>query len=313
MSDLNHLLASTRNAVGYTEISNVDGTTRHVLPKRAANVMHMNLRNSTALAQPANPLRTMRSGLPDAGTPGKVIDLNTALAASSRCVEAGSRIIVVPAAEEARFINGEPVFEQRDIHFDLIEPTRATRHDGNDLPLSPLAIFRDYVNVENMPSFGIHVSLTRREMKQFNDGELAASAMASIILGLGRTVDEVILGSVLFNKPGPFGLQSAAAAGLRFSELRAMIGTNGTGAGVAEDGSLRAGWGATTDNSGIVAELTDVCAETVIGDFSRAAAAIHEEIRLVADRTGTDGSMTLTAFAGVQALLPRPGVFWVRG
>lgn len=313
MSDLNHLIANGRNAMGYTEISNSDGTPRHVLPKRAASVMTMSLRNATALTQPANPLRLLRSGLPDAGTAGKVIALDTALAASSRCVEAGSPVIVVPAAEEARIINGEPVFEQRDIHFDLIEPTRATRHNGNDLPLSPLGIFRDYVNVENMPSFGIHVSLSRREMKQFKEGELAASAMASIILGLGRAVDEVLLGTILYSNPSPFTLQAAAATGLRFTELRGMVGTDAKGAVIAANGGLVALAHMSTDTGGFPAELTDVMAETVIGDFSRAAVAIHEEIRLVADRTGTDGSMTLTAFAGIQALLPRPGVFWVRG
>lgn len=313
-NDLNQLIASTRNAIGYTETSNSDGTTRHVMPRRAAGVLTMSLRNATALTQPANPLRAVRSGLPDASTPGSVITLEKALVANSRCIEAGSRAIVVPGTDEARIINGETVFEQRDIRFELIEPTPAIRDvEGSDFPTGHLAIYRDRVDLKTMPLVGIHISLTRAEMRKFNEGELAASAMTSIMLGLGRAIDEVVLSAILGNRPGPFGPQAAAAAGLRFSELRALIGTNGMGAGVADDGSLRAGWGTTAGNSGIIAELTDVMVETVIGDFSRSAVALHEEIRLVADRTNTKGDLTLTAIAGIQALLPRPDVFWVRG
>lgn len=329
-NDLNQLIANTRNAMGYTEIGNFDGTPRHVLPKRAASVMQVNLRNAAALAPSANLLRTVRSGLPTANSPGKVLSLEQTFAGTSRVVEAGAHVIVIPAAEEAKIINGEPVFERRDIHFDLIEPLKFTRlREGDpndpqlsaktffqqfvDLPLSAKPIYQQFVDLDTMPMRGVHVSLSRAEMRKFKEGELAASTMASIVLGLSRAIDEVMMTSVLFHKPGLFGLQTVATAGLRFSELRALIGTNGTGAAVAPNGGLVAMTNGTPDSGGIPAELTDVMAETVIADFSRAAIAIHEDIQVVADRTGTDGSMTLTATVGIQALIPRRDVFWVRG
>ncbi len=314
MSDLNQLIARTQNEMGYIEIGNIDGTPRQILPRRAANAITISLRNATELTQPANPLRVVRSGLPDASTPGSVVPLDKALVTGSRCVDAGSSVIIVPAYGDAKVINGEPVFEQRDVHFDLIEPTKATRvFNDEELPTAKLGIFRDYVNLENMHQVGVHVSLSRAEMRQYNKGQLAASAMASIVLGLGRAIDQTITYTILRGKPAVFSLPSVAVAGLRFGELRALCGTNAASASINSAGQLVVMTNGPQDTGGIAAELTDVMAETIVGDFSRCAVAVHDEIRLVADRTNARGDLTLTAFIGIQALLPRRDVFWVRG
>ncbi|MEG9471787.1 MAG: HK97 family phage prohead protease [Sphingomonas sanguinis] len=297
-TQLTGLLATARQAVGGVPIGDRDGNPRHIFKMRAA----------------AGGSFKLSSLVPDASQPGKVIPLSTALASHSLCVGLGSTVIVVPEASEGRTVNGELIFERRDIHFDVIAPAKFGRvADAQDAPVVQLPIARAYVDMDIMPMFGVRISLTRADARKFNDGELADSAVASLVMGIGRAVDEVMTGSILYNKPGPFGLRAAAAAGLSFSALRALLGTNGTGGGVAPDGTLRAGWGTVGDNTGILAELTDVLAETIIGDFSKSAIAIHEDIRLIADRTNTQGDLELTAWVGIQALLPRPDVFWVRG
>jgi hypothetical protein len=314
MNDLQNLLDGARKATGDIGTYSTDGTLRHVVKQRAAAVRQLNLRTVEMPAFAQNPLRALRSALPAGTRAGVTTTLEHALIAGSRCAEAGARIIVIPAAEPAQSINGEVVFQRRDMRFDLVEAAPFTRvPEGVDLPVAELPIYRDAVDLENMPLVGVHVSLTRGEARQYEDGELATSAMTSIMLGLARAADTILLSTILYNNPQPFGLQKAAAAGLRFGELRAIVGTNGAGAGVAPDGSLRAGWGVVGDTTGIIAELTDVVAETVIGDFSRSALAVHDEIQLVADRTNVKGDLTLTVFAGIQALIPRRDVFWVRG
>jgi len=314
MNALKNFLLEARQATGDVGSFNADGSLRHVLKQRAATVRHLNLRTVEMPAFAQNPLRVLRSALPAGTQAGVTTTLEHALIAGSRCAEAGARVIVIPAAEPAQSIAGEVVFQRRDMRFDLIEAAPFTSvPDGVDLPLTELPIYRDAVDLQKIPLVGVHVSLTRAEARQYEDGELATSAMTSIVLGLARAADTILLGAILEKNPEAFGLHKAAAAGLKFGELRAIIGTNGSGAGVAPDGTLRAGWGASGDTTGIIAEFTDVMAATLIGDFSRSAIAVHDEIQLVADRTNVKGDLTLTVFAGLQALLPRPEVFWVRG
>lgn len=314
MNDFQNFLDGARQAVGDIASYSTDGTLRHVTSKRAAVVRQLNLSTMAMPAFAQNPLRAVHSVIPTGTQAGQTTTLEHALIAGSRCAEAGARIIVSPPAEQAKIINGEPVFTRRDMRFDLIEAAPFTRTvEGVDLPLTTLPISRDAVDLDIMPLVGVHVSLTRAEMRQYEEGQLATSALASIMLGLARAADTVLLGTILYNNPQPFGLQKAAAAGLRFGELRALIGTSGIGAGVAPDGTLRAGWGASGDATGIMAEFTDVIAETIIGDFTRSAIAVHDEIQMIADRTNVKGDLTLTVFAGIQALIPRRDVFWVRG
>lgn len=314
MNAFKNFLIEARQATGDIGTFAADGSLRHVVKQRAATVRQLNLRTVEMPAFAQNPLRALRSALPTGTEAGVTTTLEHALITGSRCAEAGARIIVIPAAEPAQSINGEVVFQRRTSRFDVIEPAQfASVPDGVDLPLTELPIHRDAVDLEQMPLVGVHVSLTRAEARQYEDGELATSAMTSIVLGLARAADTILLGAILEKNPEAFGLHKAAAAGLKFGELRAIIGTDGAGAGVAPDGKLRAGWGASGDTTGIVAEFSDAMAETLIGDFSRSAIAVHDEIQLVADRASVRGDLTLTVWAGIQALLPRPGVFWVRG
>lgn len=311
---LQDLMNSARHATAGLPTYNTDGTLRHVMPTRAASTHRVSLRELEVPAFADNPLRTIRTALPTGTEAGQKTTLDHALIAGSRCVAAGSRIIVIPAAEEAQSINGEVVFQRRDIRFDLIEAADFTRvPEGDDLPVATLPIYSDPVDLDIMPLVGVHVALTRSEQRQYADGQLAASAMASIAMGVAKAADTVLLGTILDNNPTDFTLAKAATAGLRFQELRAMCGTAGTGAVVAANGGLVAVANMSTDTGGIAAELTDVMAETVIGDFSRSAVAVHEEIQLVADRTSTQGDLALTVFVGIQALLPRKDVFWKLG
>ncbi|WP_237384570.1 hypothetical protein [Xanthomonas campestris] len=99
-----------------------------------------------------------------------------------------------------------------------------------------------------------------------------------------------------------FSLAAAAAQGLRFADLAALIGTSATGATVGQDGVLRA--------AGVAAELTDATAGTFVGAFNQAAVILDREVRVVADRHSLDGELLVTVFTSAAALVPRAGVFF---
>ena len=102
--------------------------------------------------------------------------------------------------------------------------------------------------------------------------------------------------------PATFSLAAAAARGLKFEELRALIGTAGTGAAVGHDGALRA--------AGVAAELTSDTADTLIGSFARSAVAIHDDVRLHFERRNTKGDLVATAWVQFIPLLPDATAFW---
>jgi hypothetical protein len=83
------------------------------------------------------------------------------------------------------------------------------------------------------------------------------------------------------------------------------VGTNGAGAMVGADGTLRA--------SGIAAELTRMAAETIIGDFHKSAVAISPDIQVHYERMSANGEMGCVVFANMQALVPDATAFWLGG
>lgn len=310
MNTLKDLLADARRQLAYHEFNNADGSVRALLPKAAASAITLSMRSMDA-PQPPTPAGMSLIYAPQGTEATRVTKLPLAVAHRSRAVMAGARLFLVDAAVEPvqpTYLHGQaqnaPVaLTRRQGRFTVVEPALlAKTDDGDDLSASTIPVFTSDVDMDTMPAYGVHFELTRADMREYNDGELADAALASIVMGIGRVCDAALIAAIVAGTPAAFTIGAAAAKGFEFRELRALIGTTGTGSAVGQDGTLRA--------AGVLAELTDASASTIIGAWSRSAVAVADDIRLVAERTGKAGDLRLTAWVNVQALTPRPGCFW---
>ncbi|MGJ7514432.1 hypothetical protein ACSFE6_08850 [Pseudomonas baetica] len=303
MNELKRLLEDAKRQSAASAIYDQTGAVRHIIPKAPASVMSRSLRELSLPPFLANQgLHQVR--VPLGAEAGKQTTFSSVLLQASRVSQAGARIILVEDADEARAIpSGGIAWQKRNAGYTLVEAADfALVADGTDVADGSLPIYRDLIDLDTMPSHGFRVALSRADQKAYEDGELADNALVSIALGIARTADAVLLSAIAASTPANFSLGAAAALGVEFAELRALVGTAGNGAAVGQDGTLRA--------AGVLAELTPATAETIVGSFSRAAVAVHEDIRLVAERTNKQGELILTCFLNAQALLPLPGAFW---
>ncbi len=125
----------------------------------------------------------------------------------------------------------------------------------------------------------------------------------SLSLGLADAADRLLLAHIAAATPTAFTLAKAAAAGLRFPELRAVVGTSGTGAAVGQDGVLRA--------NGIAAELTSEASGTIIGAFNRSAVFIRDRVDVLVERRDTAGRQRVTCWASLAPMAPTGAAhFW---
>jgi hypothetical protein len=299
------LLDATRNQTGHHAHYDATGAVRSVTTKPAASAQHHSL-SAIELTAPNETLgHYFADALPREGSAaGASITLPTYLAAASRVVSHGATLIVQPEASEAVVgSNGALAFQRRDVRFGVIAPAPFTEvPDGDELTASALPLLTDALDLETIPTYGFQTVITRADVRHFADGLFSSAAMLSIAIGLGRIADATLLDAVTDSAPATFSLGAAAAAGFNFSELRALIGTSGTGASVDTSGVLRA--------AGIEADLTPASAATVIGAFSRAAVVFSDRISFTAERINTNGDCTLTCWCNAQALMPQPGAFW---
>lgn len=245
---------------------------------------------------------------------GRTLSVPTVIMEASRVAQAGARILVAKETEGRPVPvigadpNGNPeprtelVFENQVKSFVVTDPCEFVAvPDGTDLADSPLPIFTATADLDTMPSYGIRIPVSRRDTKNFESGFLESAVLQSVALGLARLADKVLLNAIANSSPATFSLGAAADSGLEFHELRAMIGTAGAGALVAQDGTLRA--------AGVLAELTGDTADTLVGSFTRAAVALHERVALTAKRE-RNGDVTFTVWCSAEALLPKPDAFW---
>lgn len=303
MNELLKLLSDARRQLGYTEFAGPDNTVRHVSRKPAASVATLSLR-ALELPAPIRPTGLAAVHAPQREAAGKVTTLPLAIAQRSRAVTAGARLFLVePAVAAVPQGSGEVALTRRNGRFTVTEPAALVKTpDGDDLVAGTLPFFAANVDLDTMPAYGCHFELSRADQRDYNDGELADAALASLVMGIGRACDAELLATIVAGTPAAFSIGAAASKGFEFQELRALIGTAGTGAAIGQDGTLRAG--------GVVGELTDASTATLIGAWSRAGVALADDVRVIAERTGRDGALRLTAWVNLQAMLPRAGCFW---
>lgn len=227
---------------------------------------------------------------------------------NSRVVAAGAKIVVIGDAPIA--VNdslGSIRMIERPAGFIVAEPASfAEVADGSNVPDSDVPVFRALIDRFVAPGWAFRTTLSRRAQKSWMNGELENGVLLSILAGLGRMVDQALLNAIIADTPSEFSIGAAAARGLKVANLRGLVGTDGDGSTFRADGVLAA--------AGVTAELTGDIQETIVGDFSRAAVGVFEDITLMGHRTSTDGAMSVTCIANADALLPVKGSalpFWV--
>lgn len=259
---------------------------------------------------------------PAGNQPSEAMTLAESLLTHARTLQAGARLLIEPKGLDIETGTGVPALQVVPMGLELVRAAPfavVTDPDGDLDPetpgaavLTPLAsvLVNDRIErPDDLKNYAVRVSLTRREQKARNDGELLAALLHAITLGLAQAADAELLGAIMAADPGVFSLGGAAAKGLRFQELRAIVGTDEALNGSA----FGPGYG---DQAGrlfvhsIPAELCAAADRTVIGAFDRFGLAIGGEIRLLIDRTAGDGSLTATCWCAMKAVLPDPGFAW---
>jgi len=242
---------------------------------------------------------------------GESESLAAALVRSSRFIQAGARMIPLRAGEDSQgSISGIPVWSASPGSFTIIEGAAFAPGDElSPLAVSPLPVSTEEIDRDLIQSEGVRFELSRSLQKSLTPEELNARLVNAIAFGIGRTVDKIALAKLqtqLLEAGGgtempTYSLAAAAGVGLRFNELSAIVGTNGTGATV-ENGVLRV--------SGIPAELTGENANTFIGAFDRSAVAVMDDIRVLVERLDVNGKIAVTCWLDALPLVPDAAFFW---
>jgi hypothetical protein len=241
---------------------------------------------------------------------GEEESLAAALARSSRFLQAGARFIPVDTAPAANATEGPIPLWSRAGSFTVVNGADfAIGDELNPLSASSLPVSSEQINIDLMESYGVRFELSRRTQKDMTGAELNARLVNAITFGIARAVEKIALGTLadkLLEAGGgttmpTYSLSAAAAKGLRFGELAAIIGTSGTGATIT-DGVLRV--------SGVPAELTGEHSATFVGAFDRAAVAVMDDVRVLVERLDVNGAMAVTCWFDAMALVPDTGFFW---
>ncbi|MEN9901635.1 MAG: hypothetical protein RL651_299 [Pseudomonadota bacterium] len=236
---------------------------------------------------------------------GQSTKLDTAIIRSSRVAAAGANIIVrpVPANAYATGLTGGVSVYEADAYFVTVAPAEfASVADGAAVSVTPLPASRAQVKWDEAVKLAVRFNVPRRDPRTYGQEHIAKEILTAIPLGIARAADNLLLSAINAETPSPFTVAAASAQGLNAGELRALIGTDGTGAQFRADGQLIA--------AGIAAEMTPDMAGTIVGAFDRAAVAIHDEITLLAERLDGDGNLAVTCWVSMIPLLPDPAKFW---
>ncbi len=244
-------------------------------------------------------------GSPAAAT----ITLDSALIKNSRVAQAGAHVFIYEDSTKALAtgLTGDVVMESRASAFRLIEPAKFSTVDvdeEDDVATSPLPVSAAGIDFAQAVTKGFRVEIPRSDRKDISTELLCSELVAALTLGLSRAADEVLLSKVATSSPETFTINSVASQGVKFGELRALVGTGlGTVAKVWPDGTLRT-------CEGVPAELTDTVSDTIIGAFNRAGVAIHESVDIYFERIGKSGLLACTAWTSMLPLVPDVTKFW---
>ena len=251
---------------------------------------------------------------------GSTITMSAAVAGSSRVAGAGARIFVLPDNRKAHAAGQNTLAMETVLsEFRTIESAVFGTVDidsEGDAPTISLPVSGADMDMKNAIVKGVRFEIPRSERRRIDADQLVEEIEMSLALGIARVADEVLCTAILAAidaanaaataegdpEPGPFSLGAAAARGLEFQELRALVGTDAIGATVTEGAQLRA--------AGIPAEMTPDMAPSLVGAFNRAGVIIADDISVHFERLGSAGRLAVTAWVNALPLVPDPSMFW---
>lgn len=302
---LSSVLESAQRAMGYKYVGT--GENPHPVMQPAASAGEISLLDLIADGNPVSngihSLTQRPSGEQAALDPRAVIEAN------SRCAAAGARIVIVAPRDTLKLIDGQRTdllygFKDDAAAVTVTDPALfALVADGADAAAHALPMHVANISWGTAPSYAFTTTISRADNIQPTGGEfLRRQMLQSVLAGLGQLADSVLLTKIDSLTPAAFSLGAAAARNLEFGNLRALVGTSGTGATVRQDGTLAV--------QGINAELTSSHAKTFVGAFGRSAIVLWSDLRIVAKRLSADGTVSVTCFANVLPAVPDSAAFW---
>lgn len=302
MNQITELLQEAANASPVMIRERGNGLEPQFIDQPAASLRKLTL---TTAPLPVINNKDGRYTAPTGNMSGTSTKLDTAIIRASRVAAAGASIIVrpVPARAYATGLTGGVSTYEQDTYFVTVAPAvLANVADGEAVAVTPVPASRAQIKWDEAIKKAVRFTVPRSVMRTYGQDHVANEIMTAIPLGIARAADNLLLTAINAATPSAFSVASAAAQGLNAGELRALIGTNGTGAQFRADGQLIA--------AGIAAEMTADMAGTVVGAFDRAAIAIHDEIRVLGERLDGYGNLTVTCWVDMIPLLPDPAKFW---
>jgi len=235
---------------------------------------------------------------------GSTYTIHSAVLESSRVCQAGVTLIPIDdAPDPVEDVPGIVAWYKREARFANVKPAGfAAVAAGANVNTIARPVLSADIDLGEASSHAVRFSISRDDQKAMSDDAMQFEIERSIAAGLGQLADAVMLQALAAKNPAVFTIAAAAASGVRFPELSALVGTAGTGATVNAAGDLVA--------AGVRADLTDRTALTLVGAFSRAALACENEIRVLMERRSLQGALDVTVFTTMQALIPDASVFW---
>lgn len=240
--------------------------------------------------------------------------LDASVIERSRVAQAGATVIVAAERPAPSGAMGGAFYRDAGL-FRLIEAaefsdvpdadSEAIPEETGEVETSILPFHSAVIEWPDAPSVAFRTIASRRQQKDVGGDTLAQDLMQSILYGLAQAADRTLLAAIVAASPSTFTHGLAAARNLEFSELRALVGTNGTGAAADTAGTLRV--------NGVLADYTPTIEETVVGAFNRAAVAIHPQIVVHVERRNLQGDLVVTCFANLLPLVPDASAFWLAG
>ncbi|MEA0742657.1 hypothetical protein QYY67_21630, partial [Xanthomonas campestris pv. campestris] len=162
-----------------------------------------------------------------------LLDPLTIAAAHSRAAAAGAHLLIREDAIAPRPIGAGPdlpVMQRETSGFSVIKPMQlAVVADGANAAVSTaLPVWSatvDWDSETNSPTFGAAFRIERPDYRRRAlDGSLDELLSASILAGVGRAADVALLSALSAASLANFSLAAAAAQGLRFADLAALVG-----------------------------------------------------------------------------------------
>jgi hypothetical protein len=244
--------------------------------------------------------------------------VEAAAAGFSRCLSAGAGLVTMPNSVPLRAAGAGAVAMMEEPQslevvtpapFALVSVNEELDDPEGQVSETAPPILRAAVDRAAMPQHAFTTAITRRAQKDFGLARIEAQLMQAIAMGLGRVFDAELLRAVAATTPETAASVQAlairaATAGLRWGDLRGIVGTAPGSASVTiENGVLRA--------LGVPAELSADTTAAYIADWRGCAVFVPDAIDVIIDRTSAAGDLRVTCWTGAAAVVADPSRFFV--